>query len=285
MAITNVNERGIGRTADQTTEVDTYTRVFLVESDSIGDGPKAARLAAGVPRIGDSHPSDSSAFCNNITPVETSDRLTWEVIFEYTTGPLIVSADPFADIPNIVWSTVKTEVVADRDIDGNPVQNSATDTFDPPLTKRKTQQKVTIGQNEISFDPDEAEALIDTVNSAAIIIAGKSAGIAGAYLEDWTAETKVVDEIEYFRTTKVVIFDSDTFDDDVLDQGFNTLDISSGKTIPIKDKEGKDVETEVKLDGAGGELGKVPPAVPFYITFSVIPRSNFDLIKLPTAPF
>lgn len=291
MAIVSSNERPVGRTADEEAEFRTFTRVFIVVTDDVGDGPVAARLAAGIPNIGDGHPAEPfKAFCFSIVPNETSSRLIFEVVCQYSTDPGVFAEDPTDAEPVISWSSVRQTVQIRQDIDGKPIQNAAGEDFEVGLAENVSIMEVTVVTNEDDYDPDFAEDMLETTNESQIQIAGKSVGPFKAKLVTFTGESSESGGVQFFKITKKLIFkgsnleteESDTFDRKILNQGFNAKLIAgpTEKPVAILDQQGKEVDKpqNLKADGTREAAGVDAN----FIIFKTVPRRDFALLNIPT---
>jgi hypothetical protein len=177
MAIVAVNEIFEERTARwSATEGRQYTRVFRVLSNSIYDGPNTAIQAVGINR-GDPYSvvslieSDPNSYCTNISAVqEEGDQLGYLVTVEYTWynpnyaggGP---SQNPLLIPIDVTWSFRAQEKVAEYDINGNPILNTASDPFDPPLVKDDPRPQLTVVRNEAVYNLSQAYSYRNAINS------------------------------------------------------------------------------------------------------------------------
>ena len=71
-------------------------------------------------------------------------------------GPM---QNPLLQPIDVKWSNRSQEIVADIDINGNPVVNTAGDPFDPPLMEDDPRPVLTIVRNEAIFNQARAVAV------------------------------------------------------------------------------------------------------------------------------
>ena len=295
MAVVSVDERARNRSAVKSFAERILVRTFLVQLSAVADGPQVAIDAAGLPELGDPHPDFGSAFADRVSADETDNRKVFIVRVDYVTptgGTDQPEFNPLDEDPVIIWGTRETNVIVVKDIDGNPIENSAFDPFDPPLEERAFEQEVTINRNEPAFNPDFAEEFQGKLNVAPLEIAGKNVKAEQARLTVFTATSAERNGIEYFRVTYKIEFKTDEiiagdrnarfWRREVLDQGLNLID-DFGNKKRILDDEQEAIDKPVKLNGVGAILIKREDSV--YLIFDTVEFKDFTLLKLPKELF
>jgi len=264
MPVISIKEKAKGREAGRSENTNTYSRVFLVETDAVSDGPQVAREASGIPRMFDVHPADNRAFVNDISVRETENRKLFEVFVSYQTFPgrhFQRRENPLREDPEIDWSFVNESEIVTQDTAGKAITNSAGDVFDPPLEQTRSFLQFGMVRNERDFDPAEAVSFINSVNSVETTIGGFIAAARTAKMVEMSGKSVATPGRDYWVVSYKVIFDEDTFDREVLDAGFNALN-AAGKKVKIHNEgDGTDATQPVKLDGAGKVLAAAAPGV------------------------
>lgn len=242
---------------------------------------------------------DVGCFATSISAVEdpeSDDGLQWLVSVEYgpydpTTWPL----NPLDWPLRISWDQAKFEGVADRDINGDAVVNSAGQLFDPPATRDDSRWVLTIVRNEKTFDPKWADAYKDALNEDDFM--GRGPGewkidsiTSGDPIHDEDSGTK--DGFYYAVTYKFAhnpAVDEETGEVVgwralILDSGYKQVDASSGKLKPILDETGAEHKTPQLLDGNGNALPvDGTPAYMKYDIYKSVKFTDFEF-DLTTAP-
>ena len=135
-----------------------YTRAFKIDTDDILDDAYAAGSVAGLPLIGDAHPSDLRAYCHSVDIKCTDPWRGWVYTAQYKTndgsGSINESGggsnpnapdpkkdqNPENDTDGISWSSEQYQVLATTGFLNNagariPIVNTAGDPFDPAAVK------------------------------------------------------------------------------------------------------------------------------------------------------
>ena len=141
-----------------------YQRRFRVLTDSQDDGPVVVMSALGL-AYGDrynpsynSSEADLFAYNNSITcDAAGDDGIEWIVTANYSWyDPLQAGGgqnqNPLLMPIEVSWDMRDLEAALDRDIDGNPILNTAFDPYDPPLMTDDTRLTMTIVRNEAAFN-------------------------------------------------------------------------------------------------------------------------------------
>jgi hypothetical protein len=283
--------------------------VFLVKTDDNDDGPGLVLLAAGLPLIDDLHPEDSLAKVNSKSAAQVSsdprvwnvsDPRVWNVTVSYASDESNSSGTGSSDDPDpearpavIEWSFAQFQRVADKDLNGTPIVNSAFDQFDPPPLRDDSRPVLRITRIEAGFDPARALDFQDTVNADNFFGANpgqsKCASIgARSFFENDRQWFEVVYEFHFRR---------DGFQLSILDQGYRQIELDGGSTINVaileEVREGSNptdrrpISSPAPLNGAGVALDKpAPGTTPLptaftYLDFVIYEERNFADLGLP----
>lgn len=161
---------------------ETHVRSYRVKLLA-GGGTYAALHATGIPIEGAGYAEGSPLIATAIdcNPVPNSAQ-HFDVTVEYTTPDAATAAaiaaravDPVERPPEISFgANESTEpYFMDRSATPKPTVNSAGEPFEQFLQREGGHRVITYARNEASFDPDAADALSNTTNSAAVTIDGK----------------------------------------------------------------------------------------------------------------
>ena len=278
MAIIAVDEDYTGDTSDESMTDEfrmriagVSTRAFDVVFDADCGSPAALSVAAetaGIPAMYDVYPGQDWLFASRRRAIRTGP-LRCQVTVDYTSDVKPLSADP-----EYSWDFVVSQEPVDRDNADNPIQNSAGEPFDPPVTREVYDLVLRYRDNISAFDPIIAESYIGAINSDAVL--GYAAG--SVKCTKYTgSEARAAVNASYLPTGKYYVrnlefvFRSDSWQRQILDEGFRIATGTDGDgntTYKImQDEDGKPLSLPVKLDGSGDKLAAA--ASPVFNTFDL----------------
>lgn len=293
-----------------------YKRVFRVYTSSVSDDGgtlKAyAKANSDLPWFWEEHDTDTNAIVNSweAAPV---DQTQWLVTVGYrkkkgfeTTDSDPVPDDPTEAPPQIsVSSGTRISRVADRGYDTdaaqgsggswtissvsdareNPsvaIENSAGQPFDPALMLDESLLQIVVSRNEAHSAGliGSVEAYKDTINLAAVTVAGVSIGpLEGKMVDIGMTKRWMEDGTKYFEVTYTIEVDRRGHVRQVLDTGYYTQE-SNGDYKKIVDKDGELISEPVKLDGSGGALAA--GGSPVYLGYITSFPKSWSALNLPT---
>jgi hypothetical protein len=283
MAVMDVREVFDEREGADEDQGSRYQRVFLARTDNPWDGARTVLNHPLIPRRYSYYSSgselDLAAICKRVRAIPyDSARTFWKVIAEYDThlDPAQQEPNPLNRPPEIKYFTIQYTIPAIEDKDGNPIQNSAHERFDPPAERQVSHLAFTAARAVL--DPGSRLEVVDTVNSTPWW---------GAAARRWRCN-HVEAELQYERidddTTiaywwTVLTFERHrkNWDLSILDQGFS--EVVQGERIKIRDDHDDPVSEAVNLDGAGRVLPADAPAV--FLSFRVYDELDFNALGLP----
>jgi len=314
MAISSVNEIWNGRGANATTggaggsgADRTYIRVFRVITDDAETEAQAVMLARGIPRLSEiyktSTESDSGCICSSINAThEQDDWKVWQVVCDYSSAAE-EAGDPAKEISNSSGSPGTGEAKAkgsDKqsdptdspakftvafekylrtiqiDVNGDAIQNSAREPFDPPAEIEEIRPVITVEQKVLVFDPAAPENA-SVVNKAAVLTkigrfpAGTLRQVGISYSEDFE-NGKL-----FFTVTRTFHYRASGWLTYILDYGYRELQVD-GSTKLITKKDDKGVEHPVS-QMVPLRLGQ-QVATPDTLTFRFYPSMGFGALGL-----
>jgi len=296
MAVVSVNETGMGGIAGELNiklGQNRYTKLFKVVVDDPVTGPDDALRAAALPQRADPHPIDGSTVVARTRLITTESRLQFIVAVEYELVSLSEEDEEQQENPllrnaTVDWTDETVQEIITKDIDGNPIENSAGDPFDPSLQGERTLPVLTIIRNEATYNPNTAARFRDGVNDGNITIGGMTVPEeARCKLSKFNGSRKFENDVIFFSVIYILLFKVDPdqdpvgFNREVLDHGLHALDDDGKKFHITNEKDGTFISSPVKLNGQGGifdpdEMG------PVYGEFLVDKRRNFAQLQLPT---
>lgn len=204
----------------------TYINQYVVQTNDLADGPQTVRAHASCPAIGDSYvcgnDADVLATCTDVdVDADAENPYVWHVTATYDTDRLIGVAidNPLNLPPEVSWSYAKYEKPLVRDATGVPLVNSSKEAFDPGVMYNDARPVLSVVRNEASFDPAIALAYQEACNTD--IFAG--AGPRCAKLTTMSGQKQVDIGSAYYKVTYEIEFRRETFDIQILDQGFRDL--------------------------------------------------------------
>jgi len=316
MSVVNVTEKRTSRSGSETLEGFTHSRAFQVEVDATTDTSATVLAHADLPALYAFLDSAKTlwAVARRAT-VRSEDGLHWDVTVDYapvkrdSTSWNFVTPEAPWDIPPSVRfgfaqyergleraykSTKLTKYSATSEKDDTddavglptkPIQNSANDPFDPPITQEQSRIVIRITRNEraTDYDPNVAADLIDSINAEKVTIGGIA-------LERWQARLRAIDADpqwtstgqQYYAVQYEIETNRETFVRRVLDQGFYKKDGTSKVEIKLN---GKELTEPAKLDGMDGILaGGFEYQVgydPVYLHFLTYQAKDWTALDLP----
>lgn len=273
--IDRVEEHWEGRRATHKADgPTTYTRVFLVVTDDPLDGAQLVRQATGVPSIGDLYvtetESDDTCVCVSVDPNQDGeDPRKWTVTCEYTDE---TKENPVDEPARKTWGSTARRVPLERDLDGDPIVNSANEPFDPPPEDEEYDLTLTITRNEATFDPLTIRAYQNKVNDAEFFDfpAGE------VKCNEIVASDQERDDEAFVQVTYKFQIREGGWQLELLDQGFRQLD--GAAVVNILDERGQFLTKPTLLDGNGHATEPGDPA--FYLTYTVKGSVDFSPLGL-----
>jgi len=178
------------------------------------------------------------------------------------------SGSPLFTPPNYDFNESEESFATDRDIDGNPIVNSATEAFEGGATQVIKIYTYTITLNQPYYDANQAAEYLNTVNS------GVFTTPFGAFQKGEVKFSSVVPVEPFVKTAKFVrcaysfkillraFFvgmpaDASPWDARFLDQGTNAFGAKAGggkELGKIQTKARADVQRDIRLNGKGAPI-------------------------------
>ena len=276
MTVTYIGEIDSARTGTNSLGVRSYTRAFRLTTSTQLEGVYTVGSHASLPVIGSVYPDDSSAWCRSLEVTNTDPWKGWTVTAEYSSETEL-NENPSADPAKLTVSTEQFQRIADKDIDGHAITNSAGDPFDPPFMMDDSRRVITVTKNMLTA-PLWLLEYSDVVNNDEFTVLGVTYEIGVAKVQRISVSGTQVRGAFNFLSVQIDIHcRRDGWLLEPLDAGFRQK--ISNLMYPILDAEHLPVTAPVMLDGAGVALVDPTSATAVYgestiyrtDTFSVIP--------------
>ena len=282
MTVTSVNELHAGRTANNDGLVRTYTRSFLVKTDSKSDGAYTAGSAAGLPLIGSTHPEDLTAWCRSLSVAPFNGEnapMAWTVTANYS-SEWQLAENPLFEPAKITWSFEQFQTVAVQDKDGYAIVNSAGDLFDPPIMKDDSRPIVSVTKN-LAVVPTWLLNYQDAVNSGPFTLDGLTISTGCAKMNAISVGAKATQNGYTYRpVTMDIHLQRDTWNFKVLDVGYRKIVNTTEREMITSDGDGTDPPMPVLLNGSGGVVSDPDTTGGVFLTYNVYATADFTVLPL-----
>lgn len=301
MAYTLFTEVAEGRQATVDSKFNrTYTRVFLVRTDSPTYGPYYAGSHPSLPLIFSAYPDDANAFCLSLSPTQDqNDPLLWRVTAQYGyntdmaatnsapsgnpavdtqqqgQSPASRVANPLSRPRDYSISTNSYPWAIEQDRFGNPLQNSAGDPFIPVPEIQKGGATITVGLNSTSSPSAAWINAIGYLNASSYTVGPYVIGAGLAKLNGVSASLAYENGVSYWRWQLTFEYRPDGWAWVIANKGKRQVNINdpTGPLIEIMSKAGGVVSNPVYLDASGYAIA--PGGSRTFATFHIYPRVAF----------
>ena len=279
-----------------------YTRYFQVIDTSADPNIIIQKQADGLPAYGAWYPTDGYSVCTSLSTTGKPDQVNdagtrkyrWEVAARYEPRktnrvPKDDPADPAdPEKPRVSIGSAPREYVPLEDLDGEPIQNSAGDPFDPPPIEVEYDDALSVGVNikNASFNIAATMAYRDSYNSANITICNYVIPQYAGLMRDILATPASRNGVDYWAVTFEILVTRKAGlwnELRIQDQGYNQLDAAGTATVKIRDRDKQPVQFPALLDGAGRKLAL--GLAPEVVTFRMKESKNWAALGLPTTSF
>lgn len=285
------------RSGEKSREGTTYTDTYQVLAPA---EYSAALVLDDMPTLGQEYSGDAGAVLTRVLPRlqntevmpavgSGGDLVRWEVDLVFSPRTMSVpDENPLLEWPKIRFSFATYERVAEKDINGNAILNSAKDPFDPPLMQEERDIIINIERNVAAYNPVTALEFIDSVNSAQITVAGVTIAAEAGKLEDWTATPATRGSTNYYQEHIAIRITrrAEKWKRRVLDQGLREL--KDGGKVRIRDSKKQFVTEPWRLNGSGVALAAdaaagTPPSV--FLDKETREKKAWSTMNLPATVF
>lgn len=266
MAVVNVKEgwsgKNFGKSRDGRSAARFYTILLDAATDDLKVVLEASAGGVAIPKYGQGHPTDDWL---RVDSVQSNPRgpLLYDVIVQYLrrqrggAGGDPDAATPFDEAWQIEWGWEMSTVALDQDQQDPtiPITNTADEPFDPPITRDQADLVLAITRNEPTYNVAQALAYRNVLNEDTFY------GAPPLHVLCRPIEGRRVIEgtgIEYYRNTYRLVFREDTWNVNVLNQGYRekTGTDAAGRATyrQILDEDGNPLSEPVLLGITGERL-------------------------------
>ncbi len=298
MSIVRVTEQMEQRSASRRAPYErTYTRVFWVYCNDMGDGPAVALATYLVPQLFTVYEAGNDIdvgcivndrTCNIKDYVQIADGVSgpiWEIVVQYSnqTQQNQNQNDENGDQqnplnrPKILGLTFEKEtVVVTKDAKTHDlIVNSADDPFVPPITTTRSRPVLTIMRNEGFIDLDRYVGVIDRTNSGSFY--GRPTG--AVLCRNISCTQEIENNFIYFKTQYEFAIATTGFDIEVENRGFNEYPGGdTSKKRPIVNDAGIAYSQPQFLLTSGAKATTVSDSSA--LTFTVTKSASFGALNL-----
>ncbi|MDT8389441.1 MAG: hypothetical protein RRC34_02920 [Lentisphaeria bacterium] len=256
-----------------------YRETYLVKTDTDTDSAVTVLGASGLPALNAGFTGDTSAIVMSLAPkVVGIGRRNWHVDVEYKTlQPTDFTADPLDTPPDISWGSYTLSEIAEEDKDGAAILNTAGDPYDPPIEIDRHYPLVTISRYQASYSPSSAFSVRDSLNSAAVTIAGLALSARQGLMIDYDSVSETIDGTTYQRVTyRIMCKPGSGWVYRTVSRGYRALVGGERKVIYI---DGEPASKPVHLDAAGAVLAV--GATPYVQTHYINKETSWSTLALP----
>lgn len=288
MAVIEVKEQGESRTVDEEEKSIRAVRIYTVLFDNTDDPAKRPLLARNatdgtttVPYRHQVHPYNAWLYVKN-KHVETKGPFLYEVTvyYESFTDPSSSEPAPISPLlqpPEVSWTFVTSNEPIDRDIYGNPITNSAKESFDPPITRDFDDLVLRVVRNELEFNALQAAAYKGAVNSDVFL--GFAAGVVRCVL--YNGVKQYAASLVYWKVTYEFHIRWDGWARRIRDEGYRALNAAQDGYEEIVDENGLKVSQPWPLyNGTKLSAAQVKAGTAYFLTFHIYPQKPFFILGL-----
>lgn len=281
MSVTGSDIVQPSRGGEVTAEGATADREILIFTSDRDDGEGDIRswLASNYP-IGAVHPDDSALKLKTISyKLQGDSEIIWVATLKYGTPTGSSGGDPDPDPLNrpaeYRWMGQADLKEYSADINDKILANSALEPFDIPPQRYEGAWAVEVVRNVAPGDHGDFGAIHCTINDDDVVIDG-STFAEGQCLAVYRDGPKMVENgTTFYQVTLEILIKptGETWDDSILDAGYNERDLITFDLTPIVDVNGTEVRKPYPLNGLGQ---KAPdPNIPSHIPFEPYVRADW----------
>lgn len=291
MAVVEVREVSPNRGGERDKLQGKFQRVFVVETNSCGDGPNVATSAAGIPQVGSPY-----AYLNEVYPAALVQTVRashaaqkprgdiWEVTVDYSDKFDLGSGGPGQQDPTnftaeISWSSRPRSIALIADPANDIGVNSAGDPWDPPLERDVPNPVYRVEKYENSDPQFDIERFVGKVNSKEFMFADPHQALC----REISGQRVFVQGARFWKVSYEIEFQLVEFgwDANTLDRGFRKLvrDADGNEHLEaILDAQGMPLAEPALLDGNGDELPR--GGAPVYRSDILYDEEDFTLLNI-----
>lgn len=271
-----------------------YSITWQVVTTTGNDGPATvltAVRAAVLNYYSYGSEADLGAFLKSMScslKDQQNDFTVWIVTGEYSSdkdkrdSSTTATENPLARHWDVSWSTETYQRVATKDIDGDPIQNTADEDFVDPAEVERSRLQLTVRRNEAYFDAAKMLTYVDTVNKRKFYGSEPQTAKIKSISASEKVENTEEGQFRYYEVTYVIQFRQEGWLLSLLNQGLRKK-ISDGVYVKMKDESGQPLTKPVLLNEAGDDVLGADED-PVFIDFQVYEEKDFGALNLEAVP-
>lgn len=278
MAFTYDGEIPETREADDTDGVKTYSRAYRFKASSQSDDEASLLSHVSAPQYGSVHPNDAGAWCNSRQARSTSGWVDWTLYIKWSSQRQL-AVDPTTEPAIITVSTEQFQKVADRDLDGYSICNSAGDPFDPPYMMDDSRRVITVSKN-MPGHPSWLLSYADVVNTDAFSVKGGFYAIGQGKVQRVSiGEQQIRNGVQFVVVSLDIHLQRDGWLLRPLDAGFREIS-AAGRINILNTIDFQQPTAPVPLNGSGVAIANPTTLNAIYRSFTVYKKLPFSALPL-----
>ena len=269
---------------------DNETVEYQVYTDSKTQTRYDIMLAGVLPTLFQSHPDNPILTVRDIELSQDIADTVWTAVISYSSEPFDKEDEEEEDVDNptdraarVRWTTTQFTKPIYKDINGDPIVNSATDYFDPPVEIDASRFSIVIEKN-LSAVPSWVLNYANTINESPFNIQGltipaKTAKLSELAISELQREQTAGGTVDFYSLTfrlELATADEGDWTLRVLDQGLHQFDRAENKTPILID--GEPAKQPVLLDGNGLAITDPEPTDAVFLEFDGYVEKDFSVL-------
>lgn len=269
---------------------DTETVEYQVYTDTKTQTRYDIMLAGVLPTLYQSHPDNPILTVRDIELSQDIADTVWTAYVTYSSEPFDKEDEEEEDVDNptdraarIRWTTTQFTKPIYRDINGEPIVNSATDYFDPPIEIDASRWSIVVEKNVLAI-PTWVLDYRNVINNGAFTVQGltipaKTAKMSELSISELQREQTAGGTVDFYTLTfrvELATADEGDWTLRVLDQGLHQFDRADNKTPILID--GEPAKQPVLLDGNGLAITDPEPTDAVFLEFDGYVEKDFSVL-------
>lgn len=277
-----INMEGVipeSREAANEKGVRTYSETYWLTTNSKTDGTYEIGSHPDLPVIGETHHTDTGAWCTGVKPKCVSGYVHFHVVCTFSSERELAT-DPTAEPAYTEWDGEQYQRPLVIDEDGDLVCNSAGDPFDPPEMIDDS-RLISVTTKNVASVPAWILQYSNAVNSDTFTLGGLSVGIGQAKMQTpKIPKAQTRNGVTFYELQFTIHYREEGWLSGLTDAGFRKIG-AGGKRENIKNEGDEELPAApVPLDGSGGVLLNPSPTNNVRLTFRGYRNLPFSVLPL-----
>lgn len=269
---------------------DNETVEYQVYTDTKTQTRYDIMLAGVLPTLYQSHPDNPILTVRDIELSQDIADTVWTAYVTYSSEPFDKEDEEEEEIDTptdrparVRWSTTQFTKPIYKDINDEPIVNSATDYFDPPIEIDASRFSIVVEKN-LAAIPSWVLTYANTINESSFEIQGltipaKTAKMSELSISELQREQTAGGTVDFYTLTfrvELATADEGDWTLKVLDQGLHQFDRAENKTPILID--GEPAKQPVLLDGNGLAITDPEPTDAVFLEFDGYVEKDFSVL-------